>query len=287
MSPSSNHSVGHSAIIQSVIRRSFGRSSDHSVNHPIIQSVIRSFSQSSDHSVGHPIIQSIRYSVGHPIIQPAILSFSRSSNHSVGHPIVKSVIQSFSRSSGDHPAGHPIIQSIIQSFSRSSDHSVGHKIIQSVRVLSQPFSQSLVWAFSPSVNRSFSRSIGRWIQPISQSAIQSVNQSENSPSQSVSHTISLSVRVVKEERLFRDVNKIIKQALQYAMKKWVFFKGKLSLGYYYLNGPFPALWSFDFRIILSTIPNATTNSGESHRARRSLIIEKLIWFSNEWYVNPV
>ena len=275
MSPSSNHSVGHSAIIQSVIRRSFGRSSDHSVNHPIIQSVIRSFSQSSDHSVGHPIIQ------------PAILSFSRSSNHSVGHPIIKSVIQSFSRSSGDHPAGHPIIQSIIQSFSRSSDHSVGHKIIQSVRVLSQPFSQSLVCAFSPSVNRSFSRSIGRWIQPISQSAIQSVNQSENSPSQSVSHTISLSVRVVKEERLFRDVNKIIKQALQYAMKKWVFFKGKLSLGYYYLNGPFPALWSFDFRIILSTIPNATTNSGGSHRARHSLIIEKLIWFSNEWYVNPV
>ena len=150
----------------------------------------------------------------------------------------------------------------------SAPQSIGHSVGQ------------LVGEFSQSVSQPFNRLISQRIHPVSQSVSQS-------GSQSVSHTISLSVRVVKEERLFRDVNKIIKQALQYAMKKWVFFKGKLSLGYYYLNGPFPALWSFDFRIILSTVPNSTTNSGGSHRARRSLIIEKLIWFSNEWYVNPV
>ena len=78
----------------------------------------------------------------------------------------------------------------------SAPQSIGHSVRQ------------LVGEFSQSVSQPFNRLISQRIHPVSQSV-----------SQSVSHTISLSVRVVKEERLFRDVNKIIKQALQYAMKK--------------------------------------------------------------------
>ena len=61
----------------------------------------------------------------------------------------------------------------------------------------------LVGEFSQSVSQPFNRLISQRIHPVSQSV-----------GQSVSHTISLSVRVVKEERLFRDVDKRSQQALQ-------------------------------------------------------------------------